>query len=97
MIMVYDDCMKFMILTYDGCVLRDNQIWYIYTRWFDQTVGLTCHDRKYIGLQVYLVDKLTMRYDFSLFKFVLSLMGIKCLLQEWMNILGWVVKTNYKN
>ena len=57
---------------------------------------LTCCDTKRRELQVYLLDELPMRYDFNLFQFILNLMEILCLVQECMNMLGWVVEVNCK-
>ena len=48
--------------------------------------SLTCYDRMHLGLQVYLIDGLPMRYDLNLFKFILNLMEIMCLVQESMEL-----------
>lgn len=44
--------------------------------------SLSCGDRKQTVLQVYLFDKLPMIYDLKLFKFILNLMEVRCLVQE---------------
>jgi len=38
-----------------------------------------------------------MRYDVNLFQIILNLMEIMCLVQECMNMRGWVVEIDYKN
>ena len=57
-------------------------------------VSLTCCDRKKTELQVYHIDKLLMMYDLKLFKFVLNLMEVMCLVQENMKCpIGWLKST----
>ena len=54
-------------------------------------VSLTYYDKKQIGLQMYLIDKLPMRYDVSLFQFILNLMEVMCLVQENMKCLLHII------
>jgi len=44
--------------------------------------SLNCCDKKRTKLQVYLVNRPSMRYDLKLFNFNLNLMEIMCLVQE---------------
>ena len=53
--------------------------------------SLTCHGRKQTELQVHLVDGPPMRYDVNLFKFILNLIAVMCLVQEARKFLvGWL-------
>jgi len=60
-------------------------------------VSLACCESNRIGLQMFLIDEIPMRYDLILFQFILNLMEIMCLEQECVNMPSWVVEINYKN
>ncbi len=48
-------------------------------------------------LQMYLIHKLSMRYDVNLFKFILNLIEVVCLVQERMNMASWEIEIDCKN
>jgi len=51
-------------------------------------------DRKWTWLQMYLIDKLLVRYGMNLFQFISNLMEVMCLVQECMKCLvGWLELT----
>jgi len=50
-----------------------------------------------IGLQVYLINELSMRDDENLVQFILNLMEIMSFAQECMDMTSWVVEIDYKN
>ncbi len=70
----------FMTFFYDGCVW-DNLMWYLY---LVKYASLTCCYWKRKRLQMYLIDKLPMQYNVNLFQFILNLMEVMCLVQEYM-------------
>lgn len=62
-----------------------------------KNAGLTCCERKKMRLQMYLIHKLSMRYDVNLFKFILNLIEVVCLVQERMNMASWEIEIDCKN